>query len=90
MNTTTNRVELRLAGEAELPALLPLIADYHAFEDLASSAEIDAAEAERARRLQASSGNAASMLAREDIDRRLREIRAALENCMREQGFRPA
>lgn len=38
MSTNTSRVELRLVGEAELPALLPLIADYHAFEDVASTA----------------------------------------------------
>lgn len=52
-------------------------------------AALDAAEAERARRLRESSDNAATMRAREDFDVRAREIRAALESCMRDQGFRP-
>ncbi len=52
-------------------------------------AELEAAEAERARALRQASGNAATMLARDDFDRRAREIRAALERCMREQGLRP-
>ncbi len=37
MNAAGFEVELALAGEAELPALLPLIAEYHAFEGVAST-----------------------------------------------------
>lgn len=52
-------------------------------------AELEAAEAERARRLREANSNAATMIAREDFDRRAREIRDALERCMRDRGFRP-
>ena len=52
-------------------------------------AELEAAEVERARRLREATSNAGTMLAREAFDTRTREIRAALEDCMRNQGFRP-
>lgn len=52
-------------------------------------AALDAAEADRARRLRESTGNAETMVARADFDARASEIRAALDSCMRDQGFRP-
>ncbi len=37
MNADTAKVDLQPVTEAELPALLPLIADYHAFEGVSST-----------------------------------------------------
>ncbi len=39
MNASTTKFDLQLAGETQLPALLPLIADYHAFESVSSTAD---------------------------------------------------
>ena len=39
MNASTTRIDLQLVGETDLPAVLPLIADYHAFESVSSTAD---------------------------------------------------
>lgn len=39
MKASNSEINLQLVGETELPALLPLIADYHAFEGLPSKAD---------------------------------------------------